>query len=392
MKKIAYILAVLLTAACVYPYTPDLQESGSGNLVVEGDIIIGKVCSFNFSCIRPIGSNRFNMPVISGVWVEDGKGKTYPGRDVTVDNGYSAYTATTFTVDLTDAPQDGTYSLRFKDGDGNMYYSEPSSVKNACKITGMGHHFDDEYMYFTVSLSGAKGNNYKISWNEDWEYHAQYQATSKYIPPGNSLPASFRETGMMVPISMDESDFRCWGKASSKHILTVSTAGLESGDLADFNFLTMPVNSLKLSCIYAVEIVIRGISEDAMAYLENVEELSVPKPDLFTPTPSMVRGNIRNSLDEDELVIGYVGVGMETRQRHFADASADHRRYRYPAEEYDMKSGTFPSDWYELYMSGYLPLGGDDQMGYNWVPARCVDCTSNGGTKMKPDFWPDQDE
>lgn len=387
MKKIAYILAALMTASCVYPYTPEMPQNEAGRLVVEGDILVGKVCTFEFSFVNSFGNGEESQPApITEVWVEDGEGKKFSGKRV---DGNSGHDPVKYSADLTEASQDGIYSLKFKDRSGTLYYSAPAPVEKGCEIDGMAHYFDDENMYITISLSGLKGNKYRILWNEDWEYKAQFLATSKYLPPSKFLPEKFRKTGMMEPLPFAENVYYCWGKTPSSQIFTFNTSDLDSEEMPDYNFLTLPVNSLKLSYIYAVEAVVEGISSEAVAYLENLKELSVPKADLFTPMPSMVRGNIRNSQNEEELIIGYINVGMETRMRHFIYASADHRYYRYPDAEVVM--GTFSSEWNNLHLTGYMTIGGDDEMGYSWVLTRCADCRENGGTKNKPDFWPNDD-
>ena len=44
---ILLLLTALLTA-CVYDFTPDYNGEG-GLMVIEGDILIGEVCQFNFA-------------------------------------------------------------------------------------------------------------------------------------------------------------------------------------------------------------------------------------------------------------------------------------------------------------------------------------------------------
>ena len=41
IKKLLITALTLMAVSCIYPFTPD-PEDGSGDLVIEGDILIGK--------------------------------------------------------------------------------------------------------------------------------------------------------------------------------------------------------------------------------------------------------------------------------------------------------------------------------------------------------------
>ena len=46
------------------------------------------------------------------------------------------------------------------------------------------------------------------------------------------------------------------------------------------------------------------------------------------------------------------------------------------------------SDWYGYYRMGYVPYANDPMMGSSWARKSCIDCRLAGGTKTRPDDWP----
>ena len=69
MRKILSLWALFLCAtACIYPYTPELDEAPEGVLAVDANISIGDVSSVRVSTLRSVwpSDNAF-FPDLSGV-------------------------------------------------------------------------------------------------------------------------------------------------------------------------------------------------------------------------------------------------------------------------------------------------------------------------------------
>ena len=104
-----------------------------------------------------------------------------------------------------------------------------------------------------------------------------------------------------------------------------------------------------------------------------------------------------NTENPDELVLGYVGVFSVASKRLFVDNSK--------ARFYRNASGPLPApdtlgkpdEWRKAYNQGMRPAmdvwneEGNRLLGYEWWPVRCVDCRALGGSKRKPDYWPNRD-
>ena len=84
MRKILSFVAVLLcAAACIYPYTPELEKAPQGILAVDGNISIGEPSTVQLSTLISMWRDHDSEPMPdfrdSKVWVEDDAGDKYEG-------------------------------------------------------------------------------------------------------------------------------------------------------------------------------------------------------------------------------------------------------------------------------------------------------------------------
>ena len=123
IKKIL-IMALRLTClalaavSCIYPFTPE-TEDGSGALVIEGDILIGKETVVQLSRTAPIDNPESGTDYpIGKVWVEDNAGTIYNGVADLANPGR-------YTVDTRYAPSDKEYCLHFLEDGYRFPFVQP---------------------------------------------------------------------------------------------------------------------------------------------------------------------------------------------------------------------------------------------------------------------------
>jgi hypothetical protein len=182
--------------------------------------------------------------------------------------------------------------------------------------------------------------------------------------------------------------------------MTATTESLSEDRLVDHELYTLNYHDRKISYVYSVEVNQTRITEEAYRYWQMMERNSTNVGGLFSPEPSELRGNIVNVDDEAEMVLGYVSVVNPVKYRLFIDD----REIRFYKElnprlvpEYLVPG---KPNWSITYREGWLPVSeyepdnpevttrpGYVQL-YNWLPANCVDCRFQGGTKQKPAYWP----
>jgi len=157
--------------------------------------------------------------------------------------------------------------------------------------------------------------------------------------------------------------------------------------------------------LYCINLRVLSIDKNAYAYLENIQKTSNTTGDLFTPVPSEMRGNVFNDSDQSELVYGYVTTSRMVSQRYFIQTSRIYRLLYNPESKLyfpELKEKTGDYGFYELYMQGERPVKISDptavftpspsKTNILWGPGRCTDCRFDGGTKNKPDYWPNNDK
>jgi len=123
----------------------------------------------------------------------------------------------------------------------------------------------------------------------------------------------------------------------------------------------------------------------------------------FAPQPVDKAGNIQCLTNPDETVVGYISVSKETTCRiyipmaelelnRFQDFAIDVNCTAYSIGLFHSFTGVRPEPRYAYYYWRRGYYDGDRPGYYSFAPLFCVDCTFRGGTKTKPDFWPNDQQ
>ena len=388
MRKKIYIMALALLCAamtavsCIYPFTPE-TEDGSGALVIEGDILIGKESVIQISRTAPLSfPEGAEAPPTGKVWVENDAGA--------VINGVADPSkAGSYTVDTRYADSSKEYRLHFLDNEsGKEYVSDWGHVCKAPVIDSLSYNLNYEKAKLNIALSmHSLGESFfKWSYVEDWEYHSLYYAELKatYNPGSYRVDPSVTLTRMEWP----ESTFTCYKHAVSSRIMTFSTEGQTDDRFVDLEFLPIDQDDNRISYLYRIVVDLEPITKDAYLYWENIKSNSEYNGSLFAPTPSELVGNIHCVQEPNEMVMGYINVAEIARKELVVQhlKANFYKPKRTPPEEI-----LSPSQWVEYYENYYLPYAcvtpGVMSETY-WAVASCVDCRLLGGTFDAPDNWP----
>ena len=405
MRKILTLLAVSLCAtACIYPYTPELEEAPEGVLTVDGNISIGDVSTVRLGSLRSLwkSSKTAALPDLQGakVWVEDDAGTRYPGildqsgsvphSDLVFPQPIDLYNPSpTFTIHTEDAPADRQYRLCIE-ALGATYASDWGEIAPAPVIREIEFVCgeNDELVTVAVSVDGGEAETgyLQLSYDETWEFHAEYYPTftvntsSWSIQPGT--PAGYE-------------NYWCWRSADNHAIYPVDYSGMAEKGVTAWPLTRFMRTDNRNHRRYCIRVKAKTLNEASYRFLKNLEQNTDGGDNLFTPTPGEIAGNLRCESDPERMVLGYVTIGRTVSKRAFLDS-------RYHRDHAPSLSGiVYPTDanYPTVYYQGYLPLFLNEnwdrdpaQEGeYGWGSKRCYDCVAAGGTRKKPDFW-DQSE
>lgn len=393
MKKlypiILLVLAAWTVASCVYDYDPQIEGEG-GYLVVEGNLVVGDYSEistgWSWSLVDTTqDAERWKILASNKMHVEASNGTRY-------ENLYGTYTPTLGRFDLRNADPSLEYRLVIENTKGTYatVWTKPLSPGTIDSLSFRVSD-DEERLEILVATHGDSetGSYYRWSVSETWEYNADVYAEYKYDV----------ESGEVVPQPYEENLYHCWTGFRRPDILLGSTTDLREDRLIDYELYTVSKHDERISVLYAADVLQMRIPEEAWRYWQMMKRNSSDVGGLFSPEPSELRGNIVCETHPQELVLGYVGVMSVATQRLYIDNSKIHFYRSIRPALPDADTLNTRDQYKEAYSLFKLPtqdvlnLEGLSEiwLGYAWYPSDCVDCRRRGGTKTKPEGWPNTD-
>ena len=250
---------------------------------------------------------------------------------------------------------------------------------------------EDQSMDIMVSTHDPTNRTQYFFWRFDevWEFTAALYANNRYDPV----------TRTVIPQSLSgDNRYYCWNYDNSKSLLYSSSDRLSETVVKDKKIHHIPANNPRFCFLYSILVKQYGLDKEAYDYFENLQRNVDKTGSLFSPQPTEKEGNIQCLSNPDEPVIGYIAIAKEVTYRLFIDVEKLNL-FRHenicstdPTPEGEQAGEIIPSrtirDIASAYDSGlgiYQVLGASR---YRCFMLRCVDCTVSGGTKNKPDFWP----
>lgn len=374
------LIAALCAVACVYPFDADI-ESVSGNLVIEGDIFLGDVSYFNISRVVGLNDEVKASSIEGEVYVEASDGTKYESDGVLGDMGYA--------VSLINADPNLEYRLVVK-VDGKEYVSSWGTASGNCIIDDLNWVIDKDLgiLRLQMSLHSEDGSrHFRYRYSEVWEYHSYFQATCYYVTPDSD-----HKNGQLINYPYGENIYYCWKREGSRGINLATTEQMTEDRLVDYPFRYISGSDDRLSILYRITLDVYPVSEDSYMFYENLKSVSTVTGNLFSPIPNAMRGNIRCSGADDEMVYGYVAVVKPQTKTLYVECKGEvyelyQKAWRNPGYE---KEEVDENNWLGYYRMGYLPVSYQPMMGSFWARSGCVDCRKAGGTKDRPADWPNK--
>ncbi|MBR3485021.1 MAG: DUF4249 family protein [Bacteroidales bacterium] len=406
MKTLRHIFVFLLcawvSASCIYDFDPQIDGEG-GYMIVSGDLVIGTVSSvslsYSWSLVDTTSTSQERMQVLraSKMHVEDSQGGRYENFythwDPLAPYMPSLQGSPYGSFDLREADPSLEYRLVIENANGT-YASSWSKALSPGVIDSLSFRINDNrtFMHILVSAHGDGQEDAYYRWTvtENWEYHSDVESLFKVVRTGE-YPNYVYD---LEPYSLDENIYYCWSSGTRGEILTASIEDLTEDRLVDHQLYSLGNRDERLSVLYAAIVQQSRISGEAYRYWETMRQNGTDIGGLFSPEPYEHRGNVVNLDHPEELVLGYVDVQSTIRDTLFVE-NAETRFYRSSREPLPAPDTlSTPDEWKKAFETGFLP-GVDVYhdltgrlLGYEWWPARCVDCRYRGGTKDKPSWWP----
>ena len=219
----------------------------------------------------------------------------------------------------------------------------------------------------------------------------EWEETYKTVPPFPSIFEYNRETGGIDLRTEQISE--CWVTNNSTSIITATNEGLNTSNINAKPIHTLRFDRSELNVRYSILVHQFALEKEAYEFWENLRETNEAGGGLFDTQPFPLTGNIRNTNDSREAVLGYFDMSEVATERLYIDSDDLPGETTVPSLFAECLSGAgevlvqtdsvFFYDQQGFLISDYL-----FPQGYIMVPERCIDCRIKG-SNVKPDFWVD---
>jgi len=378
---LGYATLICCLSGCVSPFEPVGLKDRAGILVVDGmiletgtfvklsrtvkteeDLSVANFEDVHDAIIHVIDEEEKIIAVAEKQIID---GKINPGVYV-VNHDISFIDGVKYALDMQVA--------------GKKYRSSFVTPVHTPEIDEVSYQINDDYsidIFVSTHDPENKTNYFRWAFDETWEIRSYLFQAFRYD--------TIKETFSIPQYLWGENTHYCWKSDYSNSLVLASSAKLSDVLIKNHKIHTLKPGNSRYSYLYSILVKQYGLDNDAYLYFENLHRNMDESGSLFAPQPTEIASNIQCLSNPDETVIGYIFASKVTTSRLFI-----------PMERLDLY---FYEDRYDC----YKPLGlkpYNEEMAFNlgyglyfgedkrYVSMTCLDCTQRGGTKTKPDYWP----
>jgi hypothetical protein len=379
--KIIYLLFALTIStgffSCIEEYKLSIDTSDTAKYVVYGNINDGdeeQIIQISYS--SGIDAPEFIPLNDCEVIVSDNNGNVFESYENN-KGYYKVYIpeehltpGTAFKVDVItpDGEQitsdyDTLYQCATLD---SVYYTREDMHSDE-----FGQHY--EKVQFQVDMKGSEQHSayYIYTIKETWEYHTKH--LKEWYYNGHDL----------VHIDPpDSSTHICWKTQTVPNIFILSTEYLSGNSYTKFPLHFVSNKSEKIAYGYSLKVFQHATSKSTFNHFRKLRNNISPEGGLYMKQPEQIKGNLYNTTNPEDEVLGYFFVSSTQSKRIFVDQFDDMEMYY---------STMCFEQWLRFGLRSLPPYNSStyllDGAAFS-LSEECVDCTARGGTTIKPEFWP----
>jgi hypothetical protein len=209
---------------------------------------------------------------------------------------------------------------------------------------------------------------------ESWEYKASLIGNLIWRYPGSGTE-EFKSNVI----------FRCWKEYFLDQFFIATTKNLTSNELKSYKLNFVSNETDRLSLTYSLLVKQQSLTLSSYEYWTRMHEQALESGGLYEKQPAAVQGNLYNTEDPGELVLGNFFATQVRRRRIFVHNN-NFFEFQVPhiSCEYEPMSWLWEQEYIEypvyIYSPGTFqpPLTG---------PSYCFDCLLQGGDTIRPPYW-----
>jgi len=377
--KIFLLIVIFLAPLewqCVDKYTSPYQSPATGYLVVEGYIAGNGPTQFTLSRTIPLPGDSA-IPMVTGakVQVEGSDNSVYP---------LTEQSAGIYTIDILALNISAQYRLRISTADGQQYLSSYVEYKPTPPIDSLVWTYSTSAgVAFNINTHDPTATTRYYYWNysETWEYTSAEQSLYYYDAAEDTVLE--RPSAGQI--------YNCWQTDNSTNIIEANSTQLSQDIISHQPITTIPQGSQKLGVEYLIVVRQYALTDSAYNFLSLMQQNTEQLGSIFDASPSQLTGNIKCLTTPNQLVIGYVSAGSVQQDSIFINHNqVPGWQYAFTCAFKNIEVPNTPDALSSYFGSGgYIPLY-ETFTGLPWLANvdGCVDCRTQGGTNVKPSFWP----
>lgn len=377
---IIILLSAAIVSSCIDPYWPEIDKY-QGDLVIDGMITNGP----GPYLIRLQTSTSISSPSIkplSGaeVFITDDLGNIEFFHES--EKGLYTNTSSDFKGEI-----GRSYQLTVSIADNKTYTStweklpKPMDIKSVYAEVEI-HETEKDIFFpgcqFYVDTQEANADTTYLLWRLESTY--QYQS---------SFQISFYYDGTLHPFNNIDSLRTCWKTQTIGALKTYRLINSTQQNALRYPLYFVSTEGKELSIKYSLLVKQLSLTKTAFDYWNSLEKQEKIQGSLYTQQPYQIKGNVHNTKNEDEPVMGCFLVAGISTQRIFVDRPYGINFYY---KECELREGNFKDYGYRKYLETqfYPYFVVQTDAGARAIPdAGCADCRDSGGKIEKPDFWTD---
>lgn len=375
----AFLVLFISLSGCRDPFEPEVTDQNLALLVVEGYIESGgELSEIYLSRTNPIRSSQSFQPESGAtVFLRSESGEEWVFQES--QTGVYTYTGS--------FDQGLKYQLGINLQNGQQYLSDPMTPIITPEIEELGLLKDNAGVEIYVSTKGNEDAQYFLwDYEEDWIFRPAVRTQFIFNP--ETIDVDFRKPDKKIDL--------CWLSNRFPKIILQNASRFQDNTILQRELVRIPPNSEKLMQRYSIKVRQRAINQETYDFWEILRKNSDDIGGIFSPLPSLIRGNIKSISADGNNVIGMVSMGKSTSKRIYINV-ADVAPWPYFIEEYEFcrldQDTVLVADYEREFASGSrLPvipvIVVTSTIGYRAASKECTDCTLRG-TNIKPDFWED---
>ena len=367
---------LMLLYACKEKYVPVINDINPNYLVIDGFINTGADSTiFRLTRTFKLESKATVAPERAAiVTVESDAGKNYVLPELSLKPG-------TYALPPLILDQTKKYRLRVRTKDNKEYLSDFVESKTSPPVNV---NYDFRHGNFNVytSTQDATGQSryYNYSYIETWQYRSPQKSLLKV------------ENGVLKKRFFPQDDiWNCYQIVPSGKISIASTAALTEDKLTDNLLVDILPTSQKVRIEYSILVKQTVLTKAGFEFYETLKKNTESVGSIFDAQPSQLFGNIRNTTNPAEVVVGFISAGTVTQKRILLVANDFPFPFVGPLPDPgcdDMQEEMKTKEQNDALLAGklYIPITDDPSLTATRY-FECVDCRLKGGTNIVPSYW-----